>query len=113
MPRDQVRNREVEHTEEFRSYIWGIILALALTLAPFGLVYWSVAPHFWLIIAIGGFGFVQMIVHFRFFLHIRPSIRPMTQNTDDFLLVLLSAGLVAAIVGATIWILYNLAMRMM
>jgi cytochrome o ubiquinol oxidase operon protein cyoD len=66
-------------------------------------------PRFWLLIAIGVFCLVQMIVHFRFFLHINPP----KQNTDDLLLIAFSLCLVAIMVAGTIWILYNLAMRMM
>ena len=106
---DQLKSAEVERAREFRAYVLGISLALALTLMPFALVYWSVITRFGLLVAIGVFGFVQMIVHFRFFLHINPP----KQNTDDLLLIAFSLSLVAIMVGGTVWILYNLAMRMM
>jgi cytochrome o ubiquinol oxidase operon protein cyoD len=64
---------------------------------------------FGLYLAIGGFALVQVVVHFRCFLHIDPP----RQNVDDLHLILFSSLLLFFMVGGTIWILANLAMRMM
>lgn len=102
-------DRDEEYRRERNSYIVGFCLALALTFAPFALVHWSAFSRFGLIVAIGAFAFVQAIVHFRFFLHINPP----RQNVDDLHLILFSTLILAFMAGGTIWILYNLATRMM
>lgn len=96
-----------QESHEFRSYVWGIGLALVLTLVPFALVHWGVMARRSLLITIGAFALVQMIVHFRFFLHIG-----FRQNREDLQLILFSALLLIIMVGGTIWIMANLAIRM-
>ncbi len=102
-------DREEEYRQERNSYIVGFCLALMLTFVPFGLVYWSAFSRFGLIVAIGIFAVIQAIVHFRFFLHINPP----KQNVDDLHLILFSTMILALMAGGTIWIMYNLAIRMM
>lgn len=93
--------------KEFRSYVWGIVLALLLTLVPFALVYWSVLPRYSLLIAIGAFALVQMVVHFHFFLRIG-----FRQKREDLQLILFSTLLLCIMVAGTIWIMASLANRM-
>ncbi len=96
-----------EERREFRSYVWGIAVALLLTLVPFALVHWAEAPRFPLLNVIGAFALVQMIVHFRFFLHIRLSGR-----REDLQLILFSTVVLIIMVGGTVWIMGSLALRM-
>ncbi|MEO6148448.1 MAG: cytochrome C oxidase subunit IV family protein [Sulfuriferula sp.] len=96
-----------EERREFRSYVWGIGLALLLTLVPFALVHWTAMPRFSLLIVIGVLALIQMVVHFRFFLHIG-----LRQKREDFQLILFSVLLLAIMVGGTVWIMASLAMRM-
>ena len=96
-----------EERRTFNSYVYGIGLALLLTLVPFALVYWAVMPRFWLLIVISVLGLVQVIVHLRFFLHI-----DFAQKREDLLLILFSALLLLIMVAGTIWIMASLALRM-
>lgn len=101
---------ELEHEErqEFLSYVWGIGLAVLLTVVPFGLVHWfSGMPHLALFIVIGVLALVQMLVHFHFFLHIG-----LRQNREDLQLLLFSALLLIIMVAGTLWIMTSLAWRM-
>jgi len=108
-PTDAPTNRDEDYRRELHSYIWGIGLALAFTLVPFALVFWSALSTWGLLIAIGVFAFLQIIAHFRFFLHINPP----RQNVDDLHLILFSSLILFVMAGGTIWIMFNLAMRMM
>jgi cytochrome o ubiquinol oxidase subunit IV len=105
---DGGRGQQGEYRRELLSYVCGFGLALALTLVPYGLVYWSAMQQSALYLAIGACALVQGVVHFRFFLHINPP----RQNMDDLQLVLFSGLLLFMMIGGTIWILANLAMRM-
>lgn len=96
-----------EESHEFRTYAWGIGLAILLTVVPFALVHWTVLPRFSLLILIGLFALVQMVVHFRFFLHVG-----FRQKRKDWQLIAFSALLLFIMVAGTIWIMASLAMRM-
>ncbi|MEO8777416.1 MAG: cytochrome C oxidase subunit IV family protein [Rhodanobacter sp.] len=96
-----------QESHEFHSYVWGISLALLLTLIPFALVHWAAAPRIALLITIGAFALVQLVVQFRFFLHIG-----FKQKREDLLLILFSAFLLFLMVAGTIWIMASLAARM-
>ena len=96
-----------EERRDFRSYAWGIALALLLTLVPFALVHWVRVSPVPLLIVIGAFALVQMIVHFRFFLHISFS-----EKREDLQLILFSALVLIIMVGGTVWIMRSLALRM-
>lgn len=105
--RDQAE-RAQEERREFRSYVWGIGLALVLTVLPFALVQWNPGvARLPLLMVIGAFALVQMLVHFRFFLHIG-----FRQQREDLQLILFSALLLVIMVGGTIWIMASLGVRM-
>ena len=101
------RERQEEYRRELRLYIWGVGLALGLTIVPFGLVNWSVMSTVGLYLAISAFVLVQIVIHFRCFLHIDPP----RQNTDDLHLILFSSLLLFFMVSGTIWIMASLATR--
>ena len=104
---DEARNERTEFARELRQYLWGYGLAILLTLAPFGLVNWSVLSAHGLYLAIGAFALAQIAVHFRFFLHIDPP----RQNVDDLHLILFSGLLLFFMIAGTNWILASLAGR--
>jgi cytochrome o ubiquinol oxidase operon protein cyoD len=99
--------REAEERKDFRSYGWGIALSLLLTLPAFALVHWAAMPRAWLLIVTGAAGLAQMLVHFRFFLHIG-----FKEKREDLQLIVFSALLLTIMVAGTIWIMASLAMRM-
>ncbi len=104
--RDQLQLQQQER-RDFRSYVWGIGLGLFLTLVPFALVYWAFIPRFPLLILIGALALVQMMVHFRCFLHIG-----FKQKREDLHLILFSILLLTIMVAGTVWIMASLALRM-
>lgn len=93
---------------EFREYCIGGILALVLTLAAFGLV----ATHWFDRMAslgiVAAMALVQMLVHFRYFLHI--DLR--RSHRDELQLILFTALIILLMAGGTLWILWNLHARM-
>jgi cytochrome o ubiquinol oxidase operon protein cyoD len=94
---------------ETASYIVGYGLALLLTCAAFGLVHLHVLGGSEAFYTVLGLALAQIVVHFRFFLHIdlKRSARA------DLQLILFSSVIVALMVGGTLVVLFNLHMRMM
>ncbi|TPW29666.1 cytochrome o ubiquinol oxidase subunit IV [Pararhizobium mangrovi] len=101
-------DEQAEYRRELGSYVRGVSLAFVLTAIPFALVHWSMLSHGWLLVAIGVLALVQVVVHFRFFLHIDPP----NQHTDDLMLILFTSLILIAMAGGTTWILTDLAARM-
>jgi cytochrome o ubiquinol oxidase operon protein cyoD len=93
---------------ELASYAIGLLLALALTAIAFAVVAWRLAPDHALAIVFA-LGLVQILVHFRCFLHIdfQRSAR------EDLQLILFSSLIIALMVGGTLVVLLNLRHRMM
>lgn len=104
-----MKRNVAQYRYDLRIYQWGLGLALLLTAIPFGLVAFHDAPPTVLYWTIGLLGLVQVVVHFRFFLHIDLS----SQKREDLHLILFSVLLLAIMAGGTIWIMNNLAERMM
>ena len=104
---DEKAARWQQERRDFRSYVWGAAGALVLTLVPFVLVHWGALARWSTLIVIGIFALGQMMVHFRFFLHIG-----LRQKREDLQLLLFSALLLIIMVAGTIWIMASLAIRM-
>lgn len=94
---------------DIRSYAIGYCLALALTGVAFAAVHWPSFASTTTLAIVLGLALAQMVVHFRFFLHIgfRKSAR------DDLQLILFSTLIVILMVSGTLIILFNLRARMM
>ena len=94
---------------ETMTYVVGYGLALLLSCTAFGLVYLHLLGTPQAFFTVLGLGLVQMVVHFRCFLHIdlKRSARA------DLQLVLFSSLIVILMVGGTLVILLNLQKRMM
>ena len=95
--------------EDTRSYAIGYVLALALTCAAFAAVRWPSFDATTTLDVVLGLALVQMVAHFRFFLHI--SLRKSARA--DLQLILFSALIVILMVSGTLIILFNLHARMM
>lgn len=93
---------------DLRKYLTGFGLALVLTLVPFALVAWGDLGVRTALMLICICGFVQVLVHFRFFLHIDFS----RQKREDLQLILFTVLLLTFMAGGTIWVIANLATRM-
>jgi cytochrome o ubiquinol oxidase operon protein cyoD len=95
--------------EEVRRYAIGYGFALALTCAAFATVHWPSFASTMTLAIVLGLAVVQMVVHFRFFLHI--SLRKSAR--DDLYLILFSSLIVMLMISGTLVILLNLRARMM
>jgi cytochrome o ubiquinol oxidase operon protein cyoD len=90
-----------------KSYIIGFLLAMALTIVPFGLVMTHASIGTPLLIAM--FAMAQILVHLVYFLHVNRS-----EEQRWNLMALVFTGIVLCIIlGGSIWIMHNLYVNMM
>ena len=101
-------HNEPNFEQEVRGYLFGFSLALILTLVPFALVAWASLSTSVTLLFVGICALAQVVVQFRYFLHIDLS----RQKREDLLLILFSVFLLAIMAGGTVWIMANLAHRM-
>lgn len=94
---------------EFISYVIGYGVALLLTGAAFSLVHWRIFSLHSTLGVVFGLALLQIIVHFRFFLHLRFA----RSTRADLHLVLFSTLIILLMVGGTLVVLTNLRARMM
>lgn len=94
---------------ELRDYVVGVSLALLLSGAAFALVAWAAWPAATVLAVIAGLAVLQVVVHFRFFLHI--DLRK--SHRDDLQLILFTALIIGLMVAGSLWIIFNQNQRMM
>lgn len=97
-----------DHKAEIRHYLAGFAFALTLTLLPFALVAWGGLARMQTLTIVAICALVQIVVHFRYFLHIDFS----RQKREDLHLILFSTLVLAIMACGTLWIVFNLAGRM-
>jgi cytochrome o ubiquinol oxidase operon protein cyoD len=90
-----------------KSYITGFLLAIALTVVPFGLVMSHSSVGTPLIIAV--FALAQIGVHIVYFLHVNRS----EEQRWNLMALVFTAVVVCIILGGSIWIMHNLDTNMM
>jgi heme/copper-type cytochrome/quinol oxidase subunit 4 len=98
-----------ERTKARTLYVVGYLAALGLTGGAFAAVRWRLLPPaslFGLVLVLGA---AQMVVHFRFFLHIGLK----RSSRHDLQLILFSALIISLMTSGTLVILENLRRRMM
>ena len=98
-----------ERGRETRTYLTGYALALAMTVAAFGVVVRPVAAFGVTFAIVLGLALVQLVVQFRCFLHI--SLKRSARA--DLLLMLFAALIITLMVSGTLVILFNMRARMM
>ena len=96
------------YSRDLRSYCIGGLLALILTAIAFALVAFEILPTDERLVVIAILAVAQIMVHFRYFMHIS-----WHSHRDDLQLVLFTSLILFLMVAGTIWILFNLHERMM
>jgi len=90
------------------SYVLGFVLAVGLTAIPFAVVakhYMSPANS---LIVIAITAVLQVLVHLRFFLHLRLTTTP----RENLLAIAFTAVLLFLMLGGSFWIMFDLDRRM-
>lgn len=102
-------DHDAKFRRELRQYLIGFVFALILTVVPFALVAWGGLSFGTALSVIGVLAILQGVVQLRFFLHIDLS----AQKREDLHLILFTVLLLSIMAAGTIWIMANLASRMM
>lgn len=92
-----------------KSYLTGFILAVILTVIPFGLVMTGTVAHGTAVAVVVGLGVLQILVHLRYFLHMGAGSENGWTNVS-FLFTLIVVGI---LVAGSVWIMYHLNHNMM
>ncbi len=92
-----------------KSYLVGVVLALALTAIPFGLVAVSTLRPIQIPVVIGVAAIAQVVVHLRYFLNL--DLKPSSQN--KLIALCFAAVALFILVGGALWIMFDLNCCMM
>lgn len=98
-----------ERAHDLRLYITGFIAAVILTALSFMTAIIQPFGRVGIFTSLVVLAVLQVLVHFRFFLHIDLS----RQKREDLHLILFSGLIIAIMVAGTVWILGDLMTRMM
>ncbi|SHE72655.1 cytochrome bo3 quinol oxidase subunit 4 [Microbulbifer donghaiensis] len=90
------------------TYAAGYVLALLLTAIPFGLAATNLVPRATALAIIAIAAILQILVHLRYFLHLR-----LRATAPERILALAFAGiLILIMIGGSLWIMFDLHHRM-
>jgi cytochrome o ubiquinol oxidase operon protein cyoD len=89
-------------------YLTGLLLALALTALPFGVVHYQLIAGMDAVAVIAASAVLQVFVHFRWFLFLDRA-----PPREHLLALAFAAALVLVMVVGSLWIMTDLARRMM
>ena len=92
-----------------RSYFLGFLLSLLLTLVSFGLVMKGTYPATITLGALVAAAVLQILVQMHFFLHLDRS----SSQRWNVMVLLYTLIIIAFLVGGTLWVMHNTAIRMM
>ena len=93
----------------YRSYLIGFALSIILTLISFGLVMTGALPKASILFCISAAALAQIFVQLSFFLHLNAS----SEQHWNLLALALTVLVTLLLVGGSLWIMYNLEVRMM
>lgn len=97
-------------TGSLKSYTIGFVLSVILTIFAFALVMKGAALQHWAVVTgIFAAAVVQILVHLHYFLHLDRS----SEMRWNVLALIFTVFIMVLFVGGTLWIMWDLNMRMM
>jgi len=97
-------------TGSLKSYTIGFVLSVILTIFAFALIIKGASvPHWILVVGIFSAAVVQILVHLHFFLHLDRS----SEVRWNVLALIFTVFIMVLFVVGTLWIMYDLNIRMM
>jgi cytochrome o ubiquinol oxidase operon protein cyoD len=92
-----------------KSYVAGFILSLGLTALSFGAVMAGIVPRDTMLPAITFLAVAQLLVQLLFFFHLGAA----PEQRNSTVIFLLTALLIASVVGGSLWVIHNANVNMM
>jgi cytochrome o ubiquinol oxidase operon protein cyoD len=92
----------------FKSYLWGFLLCVILSLLAYFLVAKPIFSNFSIIACIIGLALLQAVIQLILFLHLGKGLPQWNLIVFFFMMIV-----VVILVGGTLWVMYNLDERMM
>jgi cytochrome o ubiquinol oxidase subunit IV len=102
-----MQDATASHSHSLKNYLIGFVLAVVLTVIPFGLAAAGWLPRGGTFAVIAVAAVVQVLVHLRYFLNLSFA-KPSRDNVGA---MAFTAVLIFLMVGGTLWIMYNLSYR--
>lgn len=93
----------------YTAYVTGFVLALILTIIPFGIVGFDLLSPVAALLVVAIAAVIQILVHMYFFLHLDVSEEKLSVTQTGFF----TALLLVLFVGGTIWLFWGLHARVM
>ncbi|WP_148861036.1 cytochrome o ubiquinol oxidase subunit IV [Marinobacter fonticola] len=93
-----------------KSYIWGLVFSIVLTVIPFGMVMTGGFPETTVIIAISVMAVVQVLLQLVLFMHLNLKTE---EGRDSGSFVFFTAVILTLVVGGSLWIMYHLHINLM
>ncbi|MEJ2508047.1 MAG: cytochrome o ubiquinol oxidase subunit IV [Gammaproteobacteria bacterium] len=87
-----------------RSYLTGFVLAVVLTVIPFGLVMYSDMPREYIVYGVFAAAVLQILVHLHYFLHLDRS----SDQSWNVAAIALTAIAIVVVVGGSLWVMIEL-----
>jgi cytochrome o ubiquinol oxidase subunit IV len=88
-----------------KPYLVGVVLALVLTMIPFGIVAAGTLRPIQIFVVISVAAITQVVVHLRYFLHL--DLKPSSQNKR--IALCFAAVVLLILVGGTLWMMFDLS----
>ena len=104
-----MENPATNHRSTLKSYVYGLLLSVLLTMTSYILVSKHILTGITLAATITGLGLIQMVVQLICFLYLNKEHKPRL----NLLMFLFSALVVAILVLGSLWIMYTLNYRIM
>ena len=98
-----------QRMESAKPYLTGFVLAMVLTIVPFAITAAGGLSRGWFDLSVGLAAVIQVLVHMRYFLHLDLRHTP----RENLLALGFTGVLIFLMIGGTLWIMSNLAARMM
>ena len=93
-----------------KSYVWGLIFSIILTVIPFGMVMMGGFPKTTVIIAITIMAVLQVLLQLILFMHLNLKTE---EGRDSGSLVFFTAVILTLVIGGSLWIMYHLHINLM
>jgi cytochrome o ubiquinol oxidase operon protein cyoD len=91
------------------TYVTGFVLAVVLTVIPFGLVMSGVLPRWATVAGVFTAAVAQILVHLHYFLHLDTS----SEQRWNLLAIVFTFLIMFILVAGSVWIMFNLYYRTM